>query len=60
MTTSALIHEPFCLPRPGNDAPRIETWRATKTGPDGAPAGSVRIERCTECGSALYDGVKRG
>ena len=53
-------HAAFCMSRPGEDAPRIETWRAPKYGKDGiTPAGSVLICRCTECGNATYDGVQR-
>ncbi len=60
-TATALKHEEFCLPRPGEAEPRVESWRAQKTGPDGVtPAGFVLVVRCTECGSATYDGVKRG
>jgi hypothetical protein len=60
-TATALKHEEFCLPRPGADAPRVETWRAPRYAADGiTPAGSVAVVRCVECGSATYDGVRRG
>lgn len=60
MTTTAHPHEPWCLPRPGEKEPRIESYRAQKTGPDGSPAGSVAVRRCQECAVSLYDGVRRG
>lgn len=51
-------HADFCLPRPGEDAPRIEAYRAPKYGPDGlTPAGSASVVRCVECAFATYDGV---
>jgi hypothetical protein len=58
--TTNLRHADFCLPRPGHDAPRIESYRAAKTAPDGiTPAGSISVVRCLECGNATYDGVQR-
>lgn len=59
-TATAHPHAEYCMPRPGADGPRIESWRAPKTGPDGAPTGSVQVVRCVECGEATYDGVRRG
>ncbi len=60
-TATALTHEPFCLSRPGEDAPRIETYHAPKYVADGiTPAGSTVVERCQECGATLYDGQRRG
>ena len=62
MTTTPTIprHADYCLPRPGEDAPRMESYRAPKYGPDGlVPAGSVEVVRCLECGFATYDGVLR-
>ena len=53
-------HADFCLPRPGEEAPRIEVDRLPKYGPDGiAPAGFAQRVRCLECGFATYDGVLR-
>jgi hypothetical protein len=53
-------HAEYCLPRPGEDAPRIETYRSPKYAQDGiTPAGSVLTVRCVECGNATYDGVQR-
>ena len=60
MSTTTHPHMDFCMARPGLDEPRIESYRAQKTGPDGSPAGSVAVRRCVECAATLYDGVKRG
>ena len=60
MTTTTHPHALYCLPRPGEDAPRMETYRATRYAEDGiTPAGSTLVQRCTECGVALYDGVRK-
>jgi len=34
-TPSTLLHERFCLPRPGADGPRVEVYQAERTGDDG-------------------------
>jgi len=58
---SALRHEIFCLPRPGADGPRLESYDAPRYGEDGTThIGVVQVVRCQECGSATYDGVSRG
>lgn len=59
MSTTTHPHMAFCMSRPGLDEPRIESYRASRTTADGAPAGSVAVVRCCECGSATYDGVRR-
>ncbi len=60
-TPSALLHERFCLPRPGASAPRIEVYDAARYGEDGiTQVGVIRVTRCIECGNATYDGVARG
>lgn len=52
MTTAlALDHEPFCLPRPGSDEPRIETYRADRTDETGLVIGRASVTRCIECGA---------
>lgn len=57
-TTTALEHQTYCLPRPGNDAPRVESYRLPRWSDDGVTqVGSVTVVRCTECGRATYDGV---
>ena len=59
MSTSTLEHRKFCLPRPGLDKPRLETYLADKYADDGTPAGHVSVYRCQECGVASFDGVQR-
>jgi len=50
-------HADFCLPRPGEEAPRIEAYSAARYGPDGLTVvGSTQVVRCQECGFATYDG----
>ncbi len=44
-TTTDLDHAEYCLPRPGNDLPRVETFPYSRD--DGRVA---RITRCVECG----------
>jgi hypothetical protein len=58
-STAAIPHAPFCLPRPGEDAPRQETYRLPRYSDEGHAIGSVRVDRCVECGNATYDGVQR-
>ncbi len=60
MTTAAApTHAEFCLPRPGEDAPRIETYGAPRYNEQGYLVSTVRVVRCQECGAATYDGVQR-
>ncbi len=60
MTTAAApVHADFCLPRPGEDAPRIEAYPASRYDEQGLVVGTVRVVRCVECGNATYDGVQR-
>lgn len=59
-TATALRHEEFCLPRPGEDAARIEGYRQPKYDDKGLAVASVSVVRCLECGAASYDGVQRG
>ncbi len=54
MTTSStnLLHERYCLARPGESEVRLESYSATKYGEDGVTAvGAARIDRCIECGA---------
>lgn len=61
-TPPAFRHEDFCLPRPGEDAPRIETYRVPiyDGGAGVYPTGSTEVCRCIECGAATYNGERRG
>lgn len=51
-------HEEFCLPRPGAEEPRIESFpyyaddMAT-----GRSRVTHRVTRCQECGAAHYDPI---
>lgn len=56
-TTEAIRHEPFCLPRPGNDEPRIETFRTERYGEDGITViARPTVTRCVECGEQTVEG----
>ncbi len=59
MITTTLEHEPFCLPRPGEDAPRIEKYSAYRYNEQGIAVSTIHVVRCTECAVAAYDGVQR-
>lgn len=59
MTTATLSHADYCLPRPGEDQPRTESYRLPRYSDDGHATGSTRVDRCLECGAASYDGVPR-
>lgn len=51
----ALRHEEFCLPRPGEQAPRIERFTATSDDPTtGKSIPTHDVMRCLECGAANY------
>ncbi len=57
--TTTFEHESFCGPRPGEDAPRIETYGAHRYNEQGFVIGTARVVRCQECAAATYDGVHR-
>lgn len=58
VTAATLEHKKFCLPRPDEDAPRIETYPLPRYKQDGITLDhKVTVVRCTECGVATYDGV---
>ena len=58
--TSTIEHADYCLPRPGEDAPRIERYVIPTYNAEGtARVGGITAERCVECGNTVYDGVKR-
>jgi len=55
--TATIEHEPFCLPRPGESEPRIESFPVTRYGSDGYPTGSrATVTRCQECGAQTLVG----
>lgn len=48
-------HEEFCLPRPGADRPRIESYNALNDDPKtGRSSPTHKVTRCLECGAAHY------
>ena len=50
-----LRHEDFCLPRPGEEAPRVESYPYTADDPaTGRSVVTHRVTRCQECGAANY------
>jgi len=53
---SKIRHEEFCLPRPGEDEPRLETYPYLA---DDLATGRARpvaqVTRCIECGATHYD-----
>ena len=60
MITTTFEHQKWCLPRPGEDAPRMERYSIPRYGDDGKmKVADVLCLRCMECGNATYDGVKR-
>ncbi len=59
MTTTTFEHEEFCLPHPGEDAPRVETSAASRYDEQGFVVGTVQVRRYMDCGAATYDGAQR-
>ncbi len=57
-TTAAFEHAEFCLPRPGEDAPRMEKYGSPRYSEQGQVVGVVTVLRCIECGNASYNGVQ--
>lgn len=52
-----VIHEEFCLPRPGETEPRIEVFLAERWSPSGQFVVSrPQVTRCIECGGQRVDG----
>ena len=47
-------HEEFCLPRPGEDKPRIEGFVAYEDTTAGRSRPAMDVTRCIECGAASY------
>ncbi len=51
-----LRHEEFCLPRPDETAPRIETFPYLQDNPaTGRSTKTHTVTRCLECGAANYE-----
>jgi len=57
---SKLRHEEFCLPRPGSDEPRVESYPYLD---DDVATGRSRpvavVTRCIECGATQYDRTEK-
>ena len=49
-----LAHELFCLPRPDEDGPRIESYTATGTVDSEGRERKWSVTRCLECGATTY------
>ncbi len=47
-------HEEFCLPRPGEQEPRIEGFMSYEDDPAGRSRPVAFVTRCIECGAAAY------
>ncbi len=59
--TDNLIHERYCLPRPGETEPRTETYTTNRTGSDGVTViARPVVVRCIECGAETVDGTPVG
>ena len=50
-----VTHEHFCLPRPGEEKPRMEGFIAyTDDEKSGRSRPAMFVTRCLECGAARY------
>ncbi|MDP9417229.1 MAG: hypothetical protein M3P48_05210 [Actinomycetota bacterium] len=59
MPTDTLDHAYYCMPQPGQTAPRLEEYDIVKYADDGASkVGTVHCVRCMECSAISYDGVQ--
>lgn len=54
--SAALNHEPYCLPRPGETEPRIDTFRSERTNDTGHVIARPHVQRCLECAAQTVDG----
>lgn len=53
--TAKVRHEDFCLPRPGEQKPRIESYVHMGDDPaSGRSAPTHDVTRCLECGATNY------
>lgn len=49
-------HEDFCLPRPGEEGPRVESYPYLADDPATNRSRVVaRVTRCVECGATTYE-----
>ncbi len=50
-------HERFCLPRPGETEPRVESYAVDRYSADGVTVVSrPTLTRCIECGAQVVEG----
>ena len=55
ITKAKVRHEEFCLPRPGESEPRIESYPHLADDPKtGRSQPTHDVTRCLECGAATY------
>lgn len=53
---SKIRHEEFCLPRPGEDGPRVESYSYLADDPkSGRSQPTAQVTRCIECGATHYE-----
>lgn len=58
-TTAKVRHEDFCLPRPGESGPRVESYVHLGDDPKtGRSTPTHDVTRCIECGATKYDPKK--
>lgn len=50
-----VVHEVFCLPRPNQDAPRLEGFISYEDDVNGRSRPAAYVTRCVECGAATYE-----
>ena len=56
-TPDQVEHQHFCLPRPGEVEPRMESYTSPRFGADGVTVvGYAQVDRCIECGNRTVDG----
>jgi hypothetical protein len=57
-TATKIRHEDFCLPRPGANEPRIESFKTYSDDPGtGRSRPTHMVLRCLECGAATYQQI---
>lgn len=54
--SAGIEHEEFCLPRPDEDRPRIESYRGERSNEHGVVVARPLVQRCLDCGAQTVDG----
>lgn len=57
--TTTHPHTTWCGPPPGEDEPRMESYRAPSYNEQGHVIRYTQVRRCCDCGNATYDGELR-